>query len=55
LHLKRKLYHFQLKRGLSIDDHMNNYTKLFANLVNVDIAIEEEDNALILLSSLSDE
>ena len=34
---------------------MNNYTKLLVNLVNVDMAIEEEDNALILLNSLSDE
>jgi len=34
---------------------MNNYTKLLADLVNVDVAIEEEDNALILLSSLPDE
>ena len=25
---KKRLYCFQLKRGLSIADHMNNYTKL---------------------------
>jgi len=34
---------------------MNNYTKLLADLVNVDLVIEEEDKALILLSSLPDE
>ena len=34
---------------------MNNYTTLLANLVNVDVAIEEEDKALILLNSLPDE
>ena len=55
LHLKRRLYHFQFKRGLSVDDHMNNYTKLLADLVNVDAAIEEEDKTVILLNSLSDE
>jgi len=38
-----------------MDDHMNNYTKLLADLVNVDIAIEEEDKAVILLNSLLDE
>ena len=53
--MKRRLYCFQLKRELSIDDHMNNYTKLLANLLNVDVAIEEEDKALILLNSLPDE
>jgi len=55
LHLKRRLYRFQLKRGLSIDDHMNNYTKLLADLVNVDVAIKEEDKAVILMNFLPDE
>ena len=52
LHLKRRLYRFQLKKGISIDEHMNNYTKLLADLVNVDVVIEEGDKVLILLSSL---
>ena len=34
---------------------MNNYTKLLADLVNVDVTIEEEDKTLILLNSLPDE
>ena len=34
---------------------MNNYTKLLTDLVNVDVKIEEEDKALILLNSLPDE
>ena len=49
LHLKRS-YRFQLKKGLSISEHMNDYTKLFTDLVNVDIDIEEEDKVLILLN-----
>jgi len=53
--LKKRLYHFHLKRGLSIDEHMNNYTKLLIDLVNVDVKIDEEDKALILLNSLPDE
>ena len=55
MHLKRRLYHFQLKRGLSIDDQMNNYMKLLADLVNMDVAIKEEDKVVILLNSLSNE
>ena len=55
LRLKRRLYLFQLNRELPIDDHMNNYTKFLTNLVNMDVAIEEEDKALILLNSLPDE
>ena len=37
------------------DEHMNNYTKLLTDLVNVDVKIEEEDRAVILLNSLPDE
>ena len=55
LQLKSKLYGFQLKREISIDKHMNNCTKLLTNLVNMDVKIEEEDKAVILLNSLPDE
>jgi len=34
---------------------MNNYTKLLTDLVNVDVKINEEDKALILLNSLLEE
>jgi len=34
---------------------MNNYTKLLANLVNVNVVIEEEDKTLILLTFFLDE
>ena len=53
--MKRRLYRFQIKRGLSIDEHMNSYIKLLTDLVNVDVPIEEEDNKQILLNSLLDE
>ena len=56
LQLKRRFYCFQLKRGLSIDEYMNNYTnKLLTDLVNVDVKIEVEDKTLILLNALPDE
>ena len=42
-HLKTRLYRFQLKKGISISEHMNNYTKLFADLTNVDAVIEKDD------------
>jgi len=55
LHLKRWLYRFQLKRGVSVSDHINTYTKRLADLANVDVLIDEEGKALILLSFLPDE
>jgi len=38
----RRPYYFKLKRELSIDDHMNNYTKLLGDLVNTNVAIEKK-------------
>jgi len=55
LQLKSKLYRFQMKRGCSIDEHMNSYTKLLTDLVNVDVEIDKEDKAVILLNSLPQE
>jgi cell division cycle protein 20 (cofactor of APC complex) len=55
LFLKRRLYRFHFKRGNPVDDHLNAYTKLLADLVKVDVEIEDEDKACILLYSLPDE
>ena len=55
VHLKMRRYCFQLKKGISIGEHMNKYTKLLADLANINVVIEDEDKALILLSSLPDE
>jgi len=52
LQLKSKLYSFQMQRGCSINEHLNRYTKLLTDLVNVDVEINEEDKAVILLNSL---
>jgi len=34
---------------------MNGYTKLLTNLVNMDVKIDEEEKAVILLNSLPEE
>ena len=55
MHLKRRFYHFQLKKEISIGEHINNYTKFLVDLANVDEVIKDEDDALILLSYPLDE
>ena len=55
LHLKMRLYCFQLKKGISISEHVNDYTKLLVDLANMNVVIEEEDKTLILLNSFPDE
>ena len=41
-----------MQRGCSINKHLNRYMKLLTDLVNVDVKINEEDKAIILLNSL---
>ena len=36
-------------------EHMNNYTNILTDLINVDVEIEEEDKAAFFLNSLPDE
>jgi len=43
LHLKMRFYHFQLKRGISVSNHINIYTKLLTNLAYLDVVIEDEN------------
>ena len=52
LQLKSKFYDFQMQRGCSVNKHLNRYTKLFTDLVNVNVETNEEDKAVILLNSL---
>ena len=49
-----RLYRFQLKKKISISEHINNYTKLLAYLTNVNEVMKDEEKTLILLSSLLD-
>ena len=44
-----------VEEGIICCEHMNYYTKLLTDLVNVDVNIEKEDKELILLNSLPDE
>ena len=44
-----------MKKEILIGEHMKDYTKLLADLANVNVSIEKEDKALILLSSLPGE
>ena len=45
LHLKRSFYRFQLKKEISIGEHMNNYKNLLADIANVDEMSKDEDEA----------
>ncbi|KAH9657805.1 hypothetical protein KPL70_023225 [Citrus sinensis] len=52
LYIKRRLYTFSMKDEVAMKDHVDEFNKLILDLENVNIILEDEDSALILLSSL---
>ncbi|GKA88005.1 hypothetical protein Tco_0809769 [Tanacetum coccineum] len=52
LFLKMELYSLKLKEGSNLHDHINSFNQLVCQLANVDDAIKDEEQALLMLSSL---
>jgi hypothetical protein len=54
LYLKQRLYTLKMKEGMPLCDHLDNFNRIILDLKNIDIKVDDEDEALILLGSLSD-
>ena len=54
LYLKKKLFRFQYTEGISMSEHLDNFNKIIADLQNLDVEIDDEDKALLVLNSLPD-
>ncbi|GKV52757.1 hypothetical protein SLEP1_g59325 [Rubroshorea leprosula] len=52
--LIRKLVNLKYKEGKNVSEHLNNFQEILNELVTVKLAIDDEVQALILLSSLPD-
>ncbi|GJR73110.1 retrovirus-related pol polyprotein from transposon TNT 1-94 [Tanacetum coccineum] len=46
LYLKKKLYAYYMSQGTKLSDHIDEFIKLILDLVNIDIEIEDKDQAL---------
>ena len=55
LYLKQRLYTLKMAPGKSLEDHMDDFNKIILDLENIEIKIEDEDQALLLLASLLSE
>ena len=53
IYLKQRLFTLHMKEGTPIKDHLDELNKILMDLKNIDVRIDEEDQALILLYSLS--
>ncbi|GJX33967.1 hypothetical protein Tco_0245524 [Tanacetum coccineum] len=52
LYLKKKLFTFYMHSGKKLSEHIDEFNKLISDLANIDIDIDDEDQALMLLTSL---
>jgi len=52
LYLKQRLYTFRMKEGTPIKDHLDELNRIIMDLKNIEVVIDDEDQALIVLCSL---
>ena len=52
LYLKQRLFTLHMKESTPIKDYLDELNKILMDLKNIDVRIDEEDQALILLCSL---
>ena len=52
LYLKNKLYTLHMEEGKDLRKHLDEFNKVMLDLTNIGAKIDEEDQAIILLSSL---
>lgn len=50
--LKKRLYSLKMKKGSQLLEHLNEFNKIIMQLLSLEIKMEEEDEALLFLSSL---
>ncbi|GJV60133.1 retrovirus-related pol polyprotein from transposon TNT 1-94 [Tanacetum coccineum] len=52
LYLKKKLFTFYMHSGKNLSEHIDEFNKLIGDLTNIDVDIDDKDQALMLLTSL---
>ena len=52
LYMKKKIYTLRMHEGTSIKDHIDEFNKVVLDLSNLDVKIDDEDQAVLLLCTL---
>ena len=53
LYLKQKLYGLKMQEGSDLVEHVNVFNQVVTDLARLDVTVDDEDKAIILLCSLS--
>ena len=53
LYLKKKLYSFRMEEDTIIKDYLDEFNKIILDLENIDVKVEEEDQANVYYDILS--
>ena len=53
-YILKRLFHLQLKSGMSICSYINEFNKLIVDLLNLDETFKDECKAMLLISSHPD-
>ncbi|KAL8170360.1 hypothetical protein V2J09_022164 [Rumex salicifolius] len=54
-YLLRKFYRIDMRPGISMEEHLNDFTKMLTDLVNLGVTVSDETKAVCLLNSLPDD
>ena len=52
LHLKQKLFRLKMSEGADLRQHINIFKQIISDLLRIDVKFEDEDKAMMLLTSL---
>lgn len=52
LYLRQKLYLFKMQIGRSAEEQIDEFNKIIIDIENIDVSIDDQDQALLLVSSL---
>lgn len=52
LYLKQQLYTLKMKEVMPLRDHLDDFNRIILDLKNIDVKVDEEDQALSLLCSI---
>ncbi|KAL8171215.1 hypothetical protein V2J09_023019 [Rumex salicifolius] len=54
-HLLRKFYRIEMRPGISMEEHLNDFTRMHTDLVNLGVDVSDESKPVCLLNSLHDD